>query len=80
MSEILKELRSLSDEKIIEAHDKLAQHTQVGVNHYLSEIARREQHSQTEVMLRYTKWVVIMTFVITIATIINLVLMFKLPL
>jgi len=78
MSEILKELRSLSDEKIIEAHDKLAQHTQVGVNHYLSEIARREQHHQTEVMLRYTKWIMIMTPVVTVATIINLVLVLKL--
>ena len=78
MSEHLKKLRSMSDEELVAEHDRHAQHTQVGINHYLAELARREQHRQTEAMLRYTKWITFMTVVITAATIGNLILVLKL--
>lgn len=74
MSESLKELRALSDEELIENHDNVAKHTQVGVDHYLREIARRDQDGQTRAMLGYTKWITILTIVITILTVINVII------
>ena len=73
MAQTLAELRALSDDDLVREHDRLAKGTQVGTNHYLQELARREQHRQTEKMLRFTKWVGIKTVVITIATVINMV-------
>lgn len=74
MSELLKDLRLLSDEEIIGRHDRLAESTQVGVNHYLSEIARRDQDRQTRAMLSFTKWITIMTIAITVLTIANVII------
>lgn len=71
MSETLKELRSLSDEELVVRHDELARQTQVGVQHYLSELARRDQDRQTKAILRYTIWIAIMTIIMTIATLLN---------
>jgi len=71
MSELLKDLRVLSDEEIIDRHDRLAESTQVGVNHYLREIVRRDQDRQTKAMLNFTKWITIMTVAIMIFTIVN---------
>lgn len=72
MSELIKDLRALSDEEIIERHDRLAEHTQADVNYYLREIVRRDQDGQTKAMLKYTKWITIMTVAIMISTIVNL--------
>lgn len=74
MSETLKELRSLSDEELVTRHDGLARGTQVGVQHYLSELARRDHDRQTKAILRYTVWITIMTVIITIATVLNVFL------
>ena len=74
MSENLETLRSLSDEALIKKHDELATSTQVGVNHYLREIARRDQDKQTRAMLTYTKWITIMTLAISALTIINVLI------
>lgn len=76
MSESLKDLRVLSDEELIERHDNLAKSTQVGVNHYLREIARRDQDKQTKAMLSFTKWITIVTVTIMIFTIVNAVIAF----
>lgn len=78
MSEPLKELRALSDEEVIARHDKLAEQTVVGTLHYLNEIARRDQDRQTQAMLRYTQWITYMTIIMTIATILNLIVAFRL--
>ncbi len=72
MSESLKKLRSLTDEELISKHDELAKHTQVGINHYLNEIYRRDNDKISNAMLKYTKWITIMTVIILIATIINI--------
>ena len=68
MSELLEDLRSLSYEELIKKHDALAENTQPGVKHYLTEIARRDQDRQTEAMIALTKgikkltlWIAIMT-------------------
>ena len=74
MSETISQLRSISDEELIRLHDYKAQSTEVGTNHYLTELHRRDQNRATDAMLRYTKQLTWMTIVITIATIINTIL------
>jgi hypothetical protein len=73
MSEPLKELYALPDDELVKRHDEHAQHTQVGTNHYLRELERRDRDRQTRAMLRCTRWITVMTVVMTICTIINLV-------
>lgn len=73
MSELLKELRALPDEEIIRRHDNLAGNTAPGVNHYLREIARRDQAKQTKTTLVLTKWITIMTAAIMLFTVANVV-------
>lgn len=73
MSEPLKDLRELSDKEIISRHDHLAESTQVGLDHYLREMYRRDQDRQTQAMLGYTQQIKIMTIVITVLTFINVV-------
>jgi hypothetical protein len=74
MSETIATLRKLSDEEVVRLHDAHATHTVVGTAHYLAELQRRDQQRSTDVMLRYTRHMTGMTVVITIATIINVVL------
>lgn len=74
MSESLKDLRALSDEEIIRSHDSLAGSTQVGVNHYLREMTRRDQDRQTKAMLIFTKWITIMTIAVMLFTLANVVI------
>lgn len=71
MAYSLRELRKVSEEELIAAHDSIAKTTAPGINYYLDELARREQGKQTAAILEYTKWLTLMTIVITIATIIN---------
>ena len=60
----LKELRGLSDNELTEQHDREATLTGAGVDYYLTELNRRSQNRQT-------RWIVIMTGVITFATLVN---------
>lgn len=73
MSEPLQELRALSDEELVRRHDQRAKHTVVGVNHYLAELARRDQDRQTSAMLQYTQQIKRLTVVVTAATVLNAV-------
>lgn len=68
------ELRSISDAELIDIYDQKAKHTDVGTKFYLDELSRRAQDRQTEQMLRYTRSVKRMTWVITVATIINILI------
>jgi uncharacterized membrane protein YukC len=74
----LKEFRAMSDDQLIEKHDLLAKNTIVGTQHFLDEIARREQSKQTEAMLSYTRWITWMTVIVALATIVNLVIAYLL--
>ncbi|MDE2716949.1 MAG: hypothetical protein OXI33_08030 [Chloroflexota bacterium] len=74
MSETVEQLRALTDEELVRRHDRHAQSTVVGTQHYLDELNRRYQERQTASMLRFTKWITFMTVVITIATLVNVVL------
>ena len=72
MSQTLEQLRALSDDELVRGHDKLAPSFTAVPQHYLDELNRRYQERQTESMLRFTKWITVMTVVITSATVINL--------
>ena len=69
----LKELREMSDEKLIIEHDNLAQRTMIGMNYYLDELNRRAQNKQTEAMLSYTRRMLLLTVFVAILTIINVI-------
>ena len=68
----LSDLRSLTDDELVERHDSQAKTTVVGTQYFLDELNRRYQERQTKAMLRFTKWITVMTVVITSATVINL--------
>ncbi len=72
MSEDFNNLRAMSMDELIFKYDQLAKHTQVGTNHYYDEINRRYNEQSAKVIVKLTKWITIMTFVMTIATIINI--------
>ena len=63
------ELRSRSDEELIEQHDVLAKGTGVGTGYYLDELRRREADRQGERMLRLT-WIVTALTVVNVAAVI----------
>ena len=72
MSETVKALRELPDDELVRLHDRHAKSTVVGTRHYLDELNRRYQERQTASILRFTKWITLMTVVITFATLVNL--------
>ena len=74
MSELLKELRALPDEVLIQKHDALAQNTITGTAHYLTELARRDLERQTEAVLKYTEQVRNFTLLVTLLTVVNVIL------
>ena len=71
MALTLSDLRSLTDDELVERHDIQAKSTVVGIQYYLDELSRRHQEQQTKSMLRFTKWITVMTVVITVATLAN---------
>ena len=72
MAESIAELRKLSDEDLVNRHDQLASSTVVGTHHYLDELQRRDQQRLAQTMLKYTRWITVMTAVVTTVTIINI--------
>ena len=64
----LLDLRSLPDDELVERHDSQAKTTVVGTQYFLDELNRRYQERQTKAMRRFTKWITVMTVVITLAT------------
>lgn len=71
----LARLRSLSDEDLIQAHDERARHLSAGVDYYLAELRARETERMTRRMLHLTWLIVGFTLVVTVATVINVVLL-----
>ena len=74
MSESLRDLRAMPESELIDKHDRLAKNTAIGINHYLNELARRDQEKHTKDMKKFTCWITIMTFIITIFTAFNVIL------
>ncbi len=73
MSESLVELRGLSDDEIIRKHDRHAERTRVGTQHYLDELSRRDHNRQTIQIKWMTAAITFMTVVILVATVVNVV-------
>lgn len=78
MSFSWKDLKALSDEQLVEAHDNDAPHTVVGVRYYLEELRHRDQRriaeSQqriAEEVLRLTERITFLTKVIVTLTVVN---------
>jgi hypothetical protein len=76
ISPTLKELVAFSDEEIIQKYDYHAKTQYAGLDFYLNEHYRRIQNRQTNAILKYTRWMTILTTVVTIATILNLIMFF----
>ena len=74
LAETIDELRNLPKEEVVRRHDATAEHTVVGTQHYLDELARRDAVSQGERMERLTASINRLTWIITGATIIGVVL------
>ena len=74
MSENLGRLRTMSMEDLIKKHDQVATHGAVSVAHYLSEISRRDNQLINDRMLNLTRWITLMTVVVTAATIVNVII------
>jgi hypothetical protein len=78
VAETIEELRSLPKDEIIRRHDARAGNVSVGTQHYLDELARRDAEGQgrrmealTESLNRLTRWIVGLTVLIAIVTIIS---------
>lgn len=61
MSYTLKELRAIPTERLIVEHDHHAQHTVVGVQYYLDELARRDGAAANERALELSRAAVKLT-------------------
>jgi hypothetical protein len=68
----LEGLRNKSDEELVMLHDKTASDYQMTIGYFMDELNRREQNKMSKTMLRYIWWVTLMTFIMTICTIILL--------
>jgi hypothetical protein len=68
----ISELRSVSDEKLVEQHDALAANTGVGISYYLEELARRRADKQARLMIRLTWIIVILTAINVVVVVADL--------
>ena len=82
MSHTWQTLRSLSDEELIAVHDYKASTTGVGIQYYLDELRYRSQtrivEEQSRIAARvekFTKYLLWLTVVITVATLVNISMM-----
>ena len=81
MGHTVNELRSMTDERLIEAHDRRATHAEGGVDYYLNEIARRDFSALAESVAASTKVIAAsgtrmerLTWIIALLTLANVVL------
>ncbi len=44
---------------------------------YLDQLRGRKQDSQTDQMLKYTGWITVLTGLVTVATVVNLICLFR---
>ncbi len=70
MAPSYKQLLDMSDEHLIASHDRLAEHTVLGISYYLDELRRRAADRQTQRLVeltvaieRFTRVVMVLTFV-----------------
>ena len=58
---------------VIELHDSIATHKLVGVQFYLAEINRKEQKKQTDLMVKFTAKIFLLTMFIAVLTVVNVI-------
>jgi hypothetical protein len=75
-----RELLALSEDELITLHDKLVleKGTIINLDYYLEALRYKAQDRQTERMLSYTRWITVLTVVVTLATIVNVFIAWKL--
>lgn len=66
----ISELRSQSDDELVEQHDRLAEGTSVGIGYYLTELERRRLDRQSRQMLRLT-WIIAGLTVINVVAVVT---------
>lgn len=68
-----RELLALSKDDLVKLHDKLLQESNItpGLSYYIDALRYKAQDKQTH-------WILLFTIIITIATIINVIIAFKL--
>ena len=71
MAQSLAELRSTSIEEVVRTYDEIAAHTQLDLNFYREEIARRDAAKQTARIIEMTQQMRTLTVVIAILTLLN---------
>ena len=76
MSEKYNDLRSMSMDDLISKYDQLSKNTVFWTKHYYDEIIRRDNEQSTKKIIKLTKWITVMTLVMTIATIVNIIIFF----
>jgi len=64
MAETYQQFRKMQLKKLIEEHDRIAGPYNRSANDYLQEIARRDQNRQT-------RWIIAVTVIMMIATVVN---------
>lgn len=74
MTYSIRELREAPDNELIERHDALAETTVAGINYYLAELARRDQGMAAISMLRFTRAITRLTWVICGLTVVYVLL------
>ena len=70
--------RRMSDDELIEIFDELVPNYPFTPNDILDELTRRESSKQTKAMLRYTLYILVMTVIVTLATLLNLLVAYLL--
>ena len=76
MSENYNDLKLMKTDDLISKYDQLSKNTRFGTKHYYDEIIRRNNEESTKTIIKYTRWITIMTLVMMIATIVNIILFF----
>jgi hypothetical protein len=74
MSEKIAELRAMTDEQLIDNHDRLASGTVIGTRHYLDELRHRDAARSERRMIDLTGQIRTLTLVVTALTVVNVVL------
>ena len=67
-------LRSTSEEELMRLHNEEMKHRAAHYNVYLDELTRREMEALTASLKRLTWWIVVLTVIIVIATLVGVLL------
>ena len=71
MAETLRELEDLTDEELVERHDRTVRNTEFLDDFYLRVLNWRHQERLTKQIRCLTVFIAVLTFFVTIATVIN---------